>query len=238
MTEEERLAKEAADKAAADKIAADKAEADRLEAEAVEAAERLKKDPVMSKALEKLVAEQLADIKTKLDGAYGARDAAVTEAAKLKEEKRLADIQALKDAGKHKEAAEAELAAVLAENKALKEVNTNLSRDSSVKDSLKGLDFRGAKASDAAFKEIVDQLIQNDKGQWVHKTGVSVEQFVEAYAKDDDNSYLFKPKASSGGGSGNQRSTNNQSSDGSLFNKTQAEVLALAAAGKLPSRNR
>lgn len=238
MTEEERLAKEAADKAAADKIAADKAEADRLEAEAVEAAERLKKDPVMSKAVEKLVAEQLADIKTKLDGAYGARDAAVTEAAKLKEEKRLADIQALKDAGKHKEAAEAELAAVLAENKALKEVNTNLSRDSSVKDSLKGLDFRGVKASDAAFKEIVDQLIQNDKGQWVHKTGVSVEQFVEAYAKDDDNSYLFKPKASSGSGSGNQRGTNNQSSDGSLFKKTQAEVIALAAAGKLPPRNR
>lgn len=179
MTEEERIAKEAADKKLADdkaaadkKIADDKAAADKLEKEAEEAAAKLRADPVMAKAIDKIVKDQLADIKSKLDNAYGARDAAVTEAEKLKEEKRLADIEALKAQGKHAEAAQAELAAARAKIKALEEVNTNLSRDSSVKDALKGLDFRSGKASDTAFKEIVGQLIQNDKGQWVHKTGV------------------------------------------------------------------
>lgn len=238
MTEEEiRLAAEK--KAAEEKAAADKKAAEEAEAKAAqEAAEKLKADPLIAKALELLVGKELADIKEKLNGAYSARDEANKQLAKLAEEKRLADIQALKDAGKHVEAAAAELAAVKAENEALKNVNTNLSRDNGVKDAIKGLDFRSTKASDTAFKEIVDQLVRNEQGQWVHKTGVSIDAFITAFSKDEENSYLFKPKASSGSGSSSQRNTNTNDGSTSLFKKSQAEVLALAAAGQLPQRRK
>jgi hypothetical protein len=59
-----------------------------------------------------------------------------------------------------------------------------------------GLEFRNKKAQDLAFQEVVSQLVQNDKGDWVHKSGSTVKDFVESFAKDDSNNFLFKPRFS------------------------------------------
>ena len=89
-----------------------------------------------------------------------------------------------------------------------------------------------------AFDEVTSQLVQNEKGEWVHKSGVAVKDFVKTFAENEDNAFLFKAKVSTGGGgSGPKKEGDTSSGDtGSLFKKSQDEVIKLAMEGKLPSR--
>ena len=66
----------------------------------------------IDKIVAEKVAESLKDIKGKLDNAYAARDEALSKIRKFEEEKRAAEIQALRDAGKHQEAFEAKEAGI------------------------------------------------------------------------------------------------------------------------------
>jgi hypothetical protein len=188
-------------------------------------------------ALEKLVKEhaekELSPIKEKLTNAFKARDEALAKAAALELEVQNAKIEKLKAEGKVAEAAELQLAEANAKLVALQEANTKLSRDASVREAMAGLNFRSDKASAMAYKEIVSELIRNEAGQWVHKSGISIKDHVAAFAKDDAQEFLFVPKANSGGGQ-QKSASGNPGGKKSIFEYTQAEVIKMASEGKLP----
>lgn len=192
----------------------------------------------------KLVADrldsELAPIKGKLDNAFKARDEALAKVAEFEKAAKEANLKRLTEEGKHREVYELQIAEANARNEALEKRNTELSRDVTVKDALKSLPFRNDRASEMAFKEIVDNLVKNEAGQWVHRSGISVKDYCEAFSKDDNQSFLFKPKTNSGGGTptGNSTTSGGSTSTGkqSIFDLSQAEVLKRASEGTLPSR--
>jgi hypothetical protein len=115
----------------------------------------------------------------------------------------------------------------------LEKSNMELSRDVQVRDALKGLHWRNDVASEMAYKEIASQLSQDDKGQWLHKSGVTIREFVKQFAKDEDKSFLFKPKVSSGSGLEPSGSTNTDTKGKKpLSEHTQKEVIEMAARGE------
>lgn len=188
----------------------------------------------LDKIIQDRVNAELAEIKEKLDGAYSQRDEALKAKAALEEEERKREIERLEEEGKHKEAYDMKVASLQAELEAARKTNVELTRDNVVRDALKGLDFKNDTAADFAYRDVVGQLIQNEDGQWVHRTGTSVKDFIESYRKDDDKDFLFKPKQSSGTGTQN---TTNVPPGGFDTNKpisemTTDELMAAAAAGK------
>lgn len=196
-----------------------------------------------NKTVEQLVAErvdaELGKIKQNLDKAYKARDDALAEVEKHKIKERDLEIQKLEQEGKLKEAAELRVADT---NKKLEEANkriVELTRDTEVKSILQGLEFRSKSAAEMATKEITAQLVQDANGSWVHKSGISISEFVDKFSKDDDQQFLFKPKANSGAGTGGTSSSTQQtnSQQKSLFALSQAEVLKMAAEGRFGSVN-
>ena len=186
--------------------------------------------------VEALVAARLKEIKSKLDGAYAERDAEKARADKLEKDRRDAEIKRLEEDGKHKEAAEARLADAEARLAAAERRNVELTRDLDLKDALKAFNFRNEKAADMAFQELVGTLVQDDKGIWQHKSGKTLREAAKAFAEDSANSFLFKAKASNGTGTDPKPPSDVKSKPGSLFGLSQAEVLKLAAEGKLPGR--
>jgi len=229
----------AAEKAAADaRAAAEKEAADKL-AESKNKGDDKDQDMIKKLVQDRLDAE-LKTIKDNLDKSYAARDAALKRVVEFEQKEKQAQIKALEDEGKHKEAYELKLAEMNAKNAELEKRNTELSRDVAVRDALKQYVFRNDKASDMASKDITAQLIQNDKGQWVHRSGISIKDFVEAFCKDDEQSFLFKSKQNSGAGNRDNNNNNGAPDDTgkpkSLFAMSQAEVIKLAAENKLPRR--
>jgi len=194
-------------------------------------------DPTNKEAedmINRVVEERLAKIKASLDKAYQERDNAVRERVKLEEERKQAKIKLLEEEGKHKEVAEMKLAE-LQEKLALAESKvTELTRDSAVRNALTGLDFRNERSSQMAYRDIIDQLIQDpETGAWIHKSGVSIKDFVTQFAKHEDNSFLFKPKTNSGGGNGGMSGTPKLDPNKKISEMSTEEMLQLAAAGKL-----
>jgi hypothetical protein len=180
--------------------------------------------------------EALKDIKAKLDKAYGARDEAMAKVKTFEQKEREAELKRLQEEGKHKEAFEMQLAEERAAREALEKRNTELTRDLEVKNALAGYDLRSEKAFDMAYREVTEQLVRNDQGVWVHKSGVSVKEFLKTFAENSDNSFLFKAKVSTGGGSSTTKTSSTSSKPKSLFEMSQAEVLQMAREGKLPGR--
>jgi hypothetical protein len=181
------------------------------------------------------VSEQLKDIKGKLDNAYAARDEALKKIADFEQEKRDAELKRMKDEGKEKEAYELQLAEEKAKREALERRNTELTRDIEVRNALGTHQFRSDKALEMAFKEIAGQLVKNESGSWVHKSGVSVKDFVQTFAEDENNAFLFRQKTSSGAGTPAARTNPSSNQQKSLFAMSQEEVIKMAREGKLPS---
>jgi hypothetical protein len=183
-----------------------------------------------------LADQQLAEIKKKLDGAFSARDEAVRKAAELEEAQKTAKMEALTAAGKTTEVLEMKLQEALGKLDAASKKVIGYERDGTVRDALRsaGVEFRNERAEAMAFREVVDSLVQDANGQWVHKTGAPIKDFITTFSKDEENSYLFKQKQNSGAGSGTP-------GDGApkldpnkkLTEMTTAEVLAAAAKGQL-----
>jgi len=190
-----------------------------------------KDSELIAKIVQEKVDASLTDIKGKLDNAFAARDEALRKVAEFEAKEKEANIKRLEDEGKHKEAYELKLAEERAAKEVLMKRVTELSRDVSVRDALKGYSFRNDNASEMAYREIVAQLVQNEQGSWVHRSGVSIKEFAEAFSKGDEHSFLFKPKASSGAGTTTATSTA-PGEVKSLFQLPQSEVLKMAAEGK------
>ena len=184
--------------------------------------------------IDKKVNEQLAKIKENLDKAYKERDRAMEEAKSLAKAEKEMRLKMLEQDGKHDEANKLRIADLEAQNAALLESNTRLSRDSEVRDSLRGLEFKNDRSADLAFKEIIGNLVRDKDGTWAAKDGSSLREYVTNFAKDEENSFLFKAKQSSGsGGAPLKGGTPPTDAPKSLFDLTQDEVVKLAAAGKL-----
>jgi hypothetical protein len=190
-------------------------------------------DDMIARLVSERVNQELSGIKGKLDNAFKQRDEALSKIAEFEKKERESTLKRLEEEGKHKEVYELKLAEERAKNEALEKINTELSRDVSVRDALKSYTFRNDKAADMAFREIVSSLVRDESGKWVHRSGISVRDFVEAFSKDEDQSFLFKPKTSTGGGSSSPKSGSGDSKPKSIFEMSQAEVLKLAAEGKL-----
>jgi hypothetical protein len=179
-------------------------------------------DDTIAKLVEQRVAEQLQDIKSKLDSAYEIRDEAIKEAAKIKEEQKTVQISKLEEEGKHKEVYELKLADLEGKLEARNSQITELTRNQAVREAISGLEFRNESASKMAYTEILSDLIQDENGAWIHRSGISIKEFASLYRKDDEKSFLFKPKQSSGVNTGNPTSA--LQSDPSKLTKPLSEM--------------
>jgi hypothetical protein len=187
----------------------------------------------IAKLVEAKVDEQLKDIKSKLDKAYGSRDEALKRVAEFESAKKAEELKRLQEEGKHKEAYEMQLAEEKAKRTAAEQRNVELTRDIDVRNALSAQPFRNDSAREMAYREVVGQLVQNEQGVWVHKTGATITDYIQNFADNDANSFLFKPKASSGSGSSGVNTSNTSSDSKSLFAMSQDEVLKMAREGKL-----
>ena len=192
-------------------------------------------DPEIQALVKAAVAEELKDVKAKLDAAYGKRDEALQRVAEFEQKERDAEVARLQEEGKHREAFELQLAEMKASRDALVKRNIELTRDIDTRNALAGFAFRNEKAAKMAFEEVTGQLVQNEAGEWVHKSGVTVKDFVKAFAENEDNAFLFKQKQNSGNGSQDPKPPQGGKPK-SLFEMSQDEVLKMAAEGKLPGR--
>ena len=191
--------------------------------------------PEIQAMIKSAVADAVKDVKVKLDAAYAKRDEALQKVSEFEQKERDLEIKRLQDAGKEREAFELQLAELKANQETLQKRNLELSRDVDARQALSAFAFRNEKAAKMAFDEVTSQLVQNEKGEWVHKSGVTVKDFVKTFAENEDNAFLFKQKQNSGNGSQNIPPSSNTTKK-SLFEMTQDEVLQMAAEGKLPGR--
>ena len=192
-------------------------------------------DPKIDELVQAKVGEALSDIKGKLDKAYGSRDEALKKVAEFEQKEREAEIQRLKASGKEKEAYELQLAEEKAKREALEKQNVELTRNIQVQNALNDVSktFKSSKAKQLAAAEITGELVKNEQGLWMHKSGVTIEAYTELFCENADNAFLFKTVASSGGGTTTTTSTKTDTTKKSLFSMTQEEVLKMAAEGKL-----
>ena len=185
------------------------------------------------KMIDDAVEERLQKMKSNVDKAYKKADELARENTRLKEQQQEAKRKQLEDEGKHLEAANLKLSEYEEKNAILQEKLTSITRDRELDKHLSGLEFRNEFARETAFKTIVSELVQDDDGMWVHKSGAPISDFIKSFVKDPDKDFLFKPKDNSGTGT----SAKNQSSTGgrpkSLAGLSSEEMLRLAAEGKL-----
>lgn len=195
-------------------------------------------DDMVAKLVAEQVQEALKPIKEKLNNAFRERDELKAKAEELEKKEREANMKRLQEEGKHKEAAELMVAEERSRRETAERRVVELTRDVEVKDALSGLEFRSEAARTMALKEVTGHLISDGKGGWTHKSGISIKDFVKVFSDDDSNSFLFKPRMSSGGGTSTTTNTAPDTSGKgkSLFDLPQSEVLKLAEKGQLRRR--
>jgi hypothetical protein len=189
-------------------------------------------DPV-----EQAVNDRLTKMKSNMDRMVKERDEALKKAAEIEQAQKQSEIKRLEEEGKLTEALEMKLAESEAKLKVFQEENTKLNRDNVVNSQLAILEFRNERSRQMAQRDIVEQLVQNENGSWLHKTGSSIKDFIESYSKNEDNSFLFRVKANSGAGKTNPSAPSNTDEKKSLSQMSTDEVLTLAAKGQLGSFN-
>jgi len=191
----------------------------------------------IAKLIQEQVETNLKPIKESLDKAYKARDEALLKIKEFERKEREAEIKRLEEEGKHKEVYEMKLAEEKAARESAERRNVELTRDLEVRNVLGAQPFRNDNALEMAYKEIVGQLVRNEQGVWVHKSGVNIKDFIKTFAENNANEFLFKPKVSSGSGSSQSRNAASGGDDNkSLFKMSQEDVLKLAREGKLRGR--
>jgi len=183
--------------------------------------------------IEQAVNERLSQMKSNMDRMAKERDEALKKAAEIEQQQKEAAIKRLEEEGKLQEALEMKLAEANAKLKVFEEENTKLNRDNVVNSQLGSLEFRNERSRQMAYRDIVEQLVQNEDGIWVHKSGTSIQEFVDSYSKSEDNSFLFRVKTNSGGGTTTPSGVSDTTEKKTLSQMSQAEVLALAAKGQL-----
>lgn len=185
--------------------------------------------------IETAVNERLSKMKENMDRMVKERDEALKKAAEVEHTRKQEQIKRLEEEGKVTEALEMKLAEAQAQLSVLNEQNTSLARDNVVNSALGGLEFRNDRSREMARREIVEQLVQNEHGSWVHKGGTSINDFIKAFSANEENAFLFRVKANSGGGSTTSANTPDMSTQKSLKDMSSQELIEAAAKGKLKS---
>ena len=211
---------------------AKKEEALLLKEKAILEAQKLPDDEKINAAVQAKLDESLKEIKSKLDSAYEKRDEALKKIKEFEQKEREAEIKRLEEAGKHKEVYDIKLAELEAEKNTLAKRNVELTRDIDLRSELGAYTFKNDKALKSAFREIADELVRNEQEIWVHKSGVTVKEYVKAFCESEENAFLIKQPTSSGAGSGVIKpSAGKENQKKSLFDMSQEEVMKMAAAG-------
>lgn len=185
--------------------------------------------------VESLVEERLAKMKANMDRMSKERDEALKMKAEMEAKAKEETISRMKEEGKIQEALEMELAEAKAKLEVYAKETTALKRDGVLNDALAGMDFRSDKSREMARQDISSELIQNEEGAWVHKSGSNIRDYVEAYSQSEDNSFLFRIKSNTGAGSGSPAGAPSTDVSKSISDMSTSEILALAAKGKLGS---
>jgi hypothetical protein len=188
-------------------------------------------DPVDS--VEALVEERLAKMKANMDRMASERDDALKMKAEMESKAKEEAIARMKEEGKLQEALELELADAKAKLDVYAKETVALRRDNVLNDALAGMDFRNDKSRDMARREIVEQLIQDEAGQWVHSSGTNIRDFVEGYSKSEDNSFLFRVKSNTGAGTATPAGAPDANANKSIGEMSTNEILDMARKGKL-----
>jgi len=183
--------------------------------------------------VEAIVNERLAKMKANMDRMAKERDEALRLKVEMEQAKKEADLARLKEEGKIQEALELELSEAKAKLELYEKETVALKRDNVLNDALAGMEFRNDKSREMARREIVDQLVQNESGEWVHTSGTRIRDFVDTYAKSEDNSFLFRVKSNSGAGTSTPAGAPDAAAQKPIGQMTTSEILALAAKGKL-----
>ena len=111
--------------------------------------------------------------------------------------------------------------------------NTELSRDNAVRTQLNSLNFKSDKAAKMAYSDIVGSLKKDASGNWVHETGLSIEDAVSSYAKDDNNAFLFSVKAKKGSGVSPAKPSTGTNPVGSIKDMSTDEMLNAISKGQI-----
>jgi hypothetical protein len=191
----------------------------------------------VKKLVDKEASARVAKAKAGLDKSYSKLSEIQKENAKLKADLKETERKRLLDEGKHLEVANAKIADLTAEANILRERLTALTRDRELERHLASLDFKNDYARSSAFKTIIGELSHDDENEeWIHKSGVSIEEFIKAFAKDPNNDFYFKVKENNGANS-NKDKGKGSSRPASLKGLSAEDVIALAASGKLGKYN-
>lgn len=137
-------------------------------------------------------------VKENIKKAYQEKEEMSKELESLRQAKRDHELRALEEAGKKDEADQMRMQEYKDQVESLRGQLTGATRDAALKGALAGMEFRSDKASLVAYQDIVGTLIQDASGTWVSPNGQSINDYVQFYAQDDSNSFLFKSKQSSG----------------------------------------
>jgi len=213
-------------------------ETDEAEAQIVEEAANEKEAAGSTEGdIESIIEERLAKMKANMDRMSKERDDALKAKVEIEKAKKESEIARMKEDGKIQEALEMELAEARTKLELYQSDITSLRRDGVVNDVLAGLDFRSDKSREMARREIVDSLVQGEDGSWVHSSGTSIKEFVDAYSKSDDNSFLFRVKSNTGAGTSTPAGASTTDTKKSIGEMSTQEILALAAKGQLGKFN-
>lgn len=191
------------------------------------------KQPDIKQLVDEEVSKAIKNIKVNLDNAYKERDEAVNQIAQIKEEKRQAEISSLEQQGKHSEAMQMKLSELNQRLEQYEQKNTELSRDNAVRTQLNALNFKSEKAANMAYSDIVNSLKKDATGNWVHESGLSINETVSNYAKDDNNAFLFSVKANMGTGITPAKPSTGTNPVGSIKDMSTDEMLNAVAKGQV-----
>ena len=189
--------------------------------------------PDVKQLVDAEVAKAIKNIKGNLDSAYQQRDAALAEVALAKEEKQKAEITALEKSGKHQEVMQMKLTELTSKLESYEQKNTELSRDNAVRAQLNSLNFKSDKAAKMAYTDIVASLKKDATGNWVHENGLSINDAVSSYAKDDNNAFLFSVKANAGSGINPAKPASGNNPVKSIKEMSTQEMIDAVAKGQI-----
>jgi hypothetical protein len=185
--------------------------------------------------LQAMVDEQLAKMKASVDKMAKERDQAVREKARLEEAEREAKVKQLAEDGKIVESLEMKLTAKDEKLAILQERLDKVTRDNQVSAALRGIEFRNSRAAELAEKSILEQLVKDKDGNWVHRSGAGIGDFVKTFFADEHNTFLLKPKVNRGSGTEDSYEENagKPKRPKSLEGLTSTQLLELARSGNL-----
>lgn len=183
--------------------------------------------------IERLANEKLTKMKANMDKMAEKLAKIEKEKEDLAKAQKAEKMKRLEEEGKLQELAEMKVAEAEAKIKLLEEENVKLKRDQVVNEHLSALEFKNDRSREMARRDIVEQLVKDEDGNWTHSSGKTIASFVEEYSRDQDNEFLFRVKANTGNGTKTSTGAPDTTQKKSLAEMSTQEVLALAAKGKL-----